>query len=323
VIDLSVEYKARIVDYMFREYGAGRTPNPDVLCNREIKFDVFLKAAIKLGADYVATGHYVRKRTVETDLGIEHQLLQGLDPNKDQSYFLCQLTQEQLAHSLFPIGDMLKNDVRALALKIGLPTAEKKDSQGLCFVGKVKLPVFLQQQLKENPGRIIEVGADNARFAAFRELSHEEQILHPFRWEEHDGKMVGTHQGIQFYTVGQRKGLQIGGKPLPLFVLQTDALNNILYVGQGENHPGMYFNGLMIKEDDVHWLSQNYTLKKGNSLRVKMRIRYRQKLFEATLSMQDQGLLVFFDTPVKNVTPGQFAVFYADSLLFGSGVISS
>jgi tRNA-uridine 2-sulfurtransferase len=323
VIDLSTEYKARIVDYMFREYAAGRTPNPDILCNREIKFDVFLKAALKLGADFVATGHYCRKRSIETARGTEHQLLSGRDPNKDQSYFLCQLTQEQLAKSLFPIGNMLKPEVRELALQIGLPTAEKKDSQGLCFIGKVKLPVFLQQQLKENPGNIIEVAADNQRFAEFWQLPHQEQILHPFRWFESDGKIIGTHQGVQFYTVGQRKGLQVGGKPLPLFILQTDSENNILYVGQGENHPGMYFNGLIIKREDIHWVNPRHTLTLGDSIRVRMRIRYRQALFDATLQLLDQGLLVFFDTPVKNVTPGQFAAFYVENELIGSGVIHS
>ena len=323
VIDLSEAYRERIVDYMFSEYAAGRTPNPDVLCNREIKFDVFLKAALKLGADYVATGHYCRRtETILPDGSTQYHLLAGADPNKDQSYFLCQITEEQLALALFPIGHLKKPEVRVLAEKAGLPTAAKKDSQGLCFVGKVKLPVFLQQQLKPKEGRVIEVPADHAGFAAFRKLPAEEQVLHPFRWKQEDGVDCGSHPGVHYFTIGQRKGLQIGGKPLPMFVLQSDIERNILYTGQGEEHPGMYAAGLLIRPGDDHWLRSDLKPEPGKPLRVAMRIRYRQALFEAHLIYRNEGLIALFYDPVKSITPGQFAAWYLGDELIGSGVIS-
>jgi tRNA-specific 2-thiouridylase len=323
VIDLSEAYRERIVDYMFSEYAAGRTPNPDVLCNREIKFDVFLKAALKLGADYVATGHYCRRtETTLSDGSTQYHLLAGADPNKDQSYFLCQITEEQLALALFPIGHLKKPEVRALAEKAGLPTAAKKDSQGLCFVGKVKLPVFLQQQLKPKEGRVIEIPANHAGFAAFRQLPAEEQVLHPFRWQPEDGVGCGSHPGVHYFTIGQRKGLQIGGKPLPMFVLQSDIERNILYTGQGEEHPGMYAAGLLIRPGDDHWLRSDLKPEPGKPLRVAMRIRYRQALFEAHLIYRNEGLVALFSDPVKSITPGQFAAWYLGDELIGSGVIS-
>jgi tRNA-specific 2-thiouridylase len=308
---------------MFSEYAAGRTPNPDVLCNREIKFDVFLKAALKLGADYVATGHYCqRTETTLPDGSTQYHLFAGADSNKDQSYFLCQITAEQLSRALFPIGHLRKPEVRALAEKAGLPTAAKKDSQGLCFVGKVKLPVFLQQQLKPKEGRVIEIPANHAGFAAFRQLPAEEQVLHPFRWQPEDGVDCGSHPGVHYFTIGQRKGLQIGGKPLPMFVLQSDIERNILYTGQGEEHPGMYAAGLLIRPGDDHWLRSDLKPEPGKPLRVAMRIRYRQALFEAHLIYRNEGLVALFSDPVKSITPGQFAAWYLGDELIGSGVIS-
>jgi tRNA-specific 2-thiouridylase len=319
VIDLSAEYKERIVDYMFREYAVGRTPNPDVLCNREIKFDLFLKAARDLGADFVATGHYVQKSTT-TDSGRDvHHLLAGADGNKDQSYFLCQLTQDQLAHALFPIGHLQKSEVRNLARSLDLITAEKRDSQGLCFIGKVSLPTFLQQQLARKEGEVIEVppkaplfqpvGADWAAVSAPTVLKPE--MGHP----------VGKHPGAHYFTVGQRKGLRIGGKEEPLFVLATDTVNNILYVGQGEDHPGLYRKALFVQQREVHWVNPVETLQPGESARYQVRIRYRQALQEAELHQTDHGLYVVFDQPQKAITPGQFVAWYHANELVGSGVI--
>jgi len=323
VIDLSEAYRERIVDYMFREYAAGRTPNPDVLCNREIKFDVFLKAALKLGADFVATGHYCRRtETKLPDGSTQYHLLAGADPNNDQSYFLCQITEEQLARTLFPIGHLKKPEVRALAEKAGLPTAAKKDSQGLCFVGKVKLPVFLQQQLKPKEGRVIEIPADHIGFAAFRKLPAEEQVLHPFRWKPEDGVDCGSHPGVHYFTIGQRKGLQIGGKPLPMFVLQSDIERNILFTGQGEDHPALHAAGLLIRPGDDHWLRSDLKPVSGEILQADLRVRYRQSLVKAYLIPKPQGLMAIFVNPVKSIASGQFAAWYHGEELLGSGVIS-
>lgn len=320
-IDLSAEYKTRIVDYMFAEYQRGRTPNPDVLCNREIKFDVFLNAALKLGADFVATGHYCRRGVVEKDGKTVYQLLSGKDPNKDQSYFLCQLTQEQLSRSLFPIGELLKPEVRAIAKKIGLVTADKKDSQGLCFVGKVHLPEFLQQRLEPKKGKVIEVPADAPVFK--NGVEHDELAIStaPFVYQPSFGKEVGIHNGAHYYTIGQRKGLNIGGHEKPLFVIGTDTDKNIIYTGMGEDHPGLYRNGLFIPNADEHWIRKDLKLEVGTSARYLARIRYRQKLEPCTLHQRENGLYIIFDRPAKSITPGQFAAWYKDEELVGSGVI--
>ncbi|HBF18677.1 MAG: tRNA 2-thiouridine(34) synthase MnmA [Owenweeksia sp.] len=323
VIDLSEEYKERIVDYMFAEYQAGRTPNPDVLCNREIKFDVFLKTALKLGADYVATGHYCRKDTVEKDGKTVHRLLAGADPNKDQSYFLCQLNQQQLGRALFPIGHMQKSEVRQIAREQGLVTAEKKDSQGLCFIGKVRLPDFLQQQLKPKKGRIIEIARD---FPLHREDTNTHNFEHegavaPYKFRPEDGKVVGEHSGAHYFTVGQRKGLAVGGTPEPLFVLATDVEHNIIYTGQGESHPGLSKQGLFIRKDDTHWLREDMKMEVGSRADYLVRIRYRQKLEPATLYCEPNGLYIIFEKVQKAITPGQFAAWYNNEELVGSGVI--
>ena len=327
-IDLSKEYKAQIVDYMFDEYQKGRTPNPDILCNREIKFDVFMKAAMKLKADYVATGHYCRKDTIELSGENTYRLLAGKDNNKDQSYFLCQLTQDQLAKSLFPIGELTKPEVREIAKRLDLVTADKKDSQGLCFIGKVRLPDFLQQQLKPKTGDVIEVGEDASVFAnntASNEVIALESFVEtskPFNYLPEDGKKVGEHRGAHYFTIGQRKGLNIGGTPLPLFVIETDVENNIIYTGQGENHPGLLRKGLFVKKEDIHWIRLDLTLKAGEQTDYLARIRYRQPLEQATLFMEEQGLYVIFDRPQKAIAAGQFVAWYNDDELIGSGVIS-
>ncbi len=324
VIDLSEEYKQRIVDYMFAEYEAGRTPNPDVLCNREIKFDSFLKAAMALGADFVATGHYVQKGETEVNGSPVYRLISGADPNKDQSYFLCQLRQEQLARALFPIGHLQKPEVRAIAEKAGLITAAKKDSQGLCFIGKVKLPVFLQQQLKPKDGKVIEIPADHPKLLVLREAwktGRPEDMTAAVHWEESDGIPAGIHHGAHYFTVGQRKGLQIGGKEKPMFVLGTDTQNNIVYTGQGEDHPGLYRHGLFIAEADVHWIRHDLKLQPGERAKYLCRIRYRQALFAAELHAAAQGLFIIFDQPQKAVAPGQFAAWYMGDELIGSGTI--
>jgi tRNA-specific 2-thiouridylase len=321
-IDLSKEYKERIVDYMFAEYQRGHTPNPDVLCNREIKFDVFLQAALKLGADFVATGHYCRKGEMEDKGKKIYRLLAGKDPNKDQSYFLCQLTQEQLSRALFPIGEMLKPEVRALAKKAGLTTADKKDSQGLCFVGKVHLPDFLQQRLEPRKGQVIEVPGEAAIFkngTASDDLVH---LVQPYSLAPELGAVVGEHNGAHFYTIGQRRGLQIGGFEKPLFVIGTDTVKNLIYTGMGEDHPGLYRKGLFIPVKDEHWVREDLKLEIGESKEFQARIRYRQPLEACTLYKKEQGLYIIFDRPQRSVTPGQFAAWYDGEELIGSGVIS-
>jgi tRNA-specific 2-thiouridylase len=319
-IDLSAEYKERIVDYMFDEYAAGRTPNPDVLCNREIKFDVFLKIALSLGADYVATGHYCQKETLSTENGSVYRLMSGADGNKDQSYFLCQLTQEQLAKTLFPIGHLQKAEVREIARKLNLVTAEKKDSQGLCFIGKVSLPDFLQQQLQPKTGDIIEIPEDfYASRAPAQSLIAQSQKT---TYQTSDGKIVGTHQGAHFFTIGQRKGLAVGGTPEPLFVIDTDVTKNVVYVGQGKDHPGLYRKALKVKTDKVHWVREDLRHIEGAEIKVMARIRYRQPLQKARLILQADGLYVQFDQLQSAITSGQFVAWYEDEELLGSGVIA-
>lgn len=320
-IDLSKEYKERIVDYMFAEYQAGRTPNPDVLCNREIKFDIFLNAALKLGADYVATGHYARKAETEIDGKKIYRLLAGKDPNKDQSYFLCQLTQYQLSKALFPVGELLKPQVRALAKKAGLATAEKKDSQGLCFIGKVHLPDFLQQRLESKKGKVIEVPAYSPIFKNGVEAGDLVRQTLPYHYGPDCGEVVGEHNGAHFYTIGQRRGLNLGGFEKPLFVIGTDTVRNIIYTGLGEDHPGLYRKGLFIPSADVHWVRPDLSLPAGESKKYSARIRYRQPLEKCTLHQKDNGLYIIFDKPQRGITPGQFAAWYNDEELIGSGVI--
>lgn len=321
-IDLSKEYKERIVDYMFAEYQRGRTPNPDVLCNREIKFDIFLQAALKVGADFVATGHYARKAEIEINNKKVYRLLAGKDPNKDQSYFLCQLTQEQLAKSLFPIGELLKPEVRALAKQAGLATAEKKDSQGLCFVGKVHLPDFLQQRLETKKGKIVEVPEDASIFK--NEFAEEdlEHLSEAYALTPEIGEVVGDHNGAHYYTIGQRRGLNLGGFEKPLFVIGTDTNKNIIYTGMGEDHPGLYRKGLFIPKEDVHWVRPDLRLAISESKKFQARIRYRQPLEGCTLYQKENGLYIIFDRPQRGVTPGQFAAWYDGEELIGSGVIS-
>lgn len=390
-VDLSKEYRQRVVDYMFSEYEKGRTPNPDVLCNREIKFDAFLKCAEKLGADYVATGHYCRKETVEGPEGPIHRILAGTDPNKDQSYFLCQLTQAQLSKAMFPIGDIIKPEVRRLAHEADLPSADKKDSQGICFVGKVDLPTFLQQKLKPCEGDIVEVYdayyADNEHYhklesilsSIWAEASEEVRMITdyvsedkgdaavptgcPFdlekvaamsdedlmtlsepvkydirfqmetyrsgrkhikktRYKENPfGKIVGKHDGAQFYTIGQRKGLNVGGHKDSLFVIETDIPNNIVYVGEGHRHKGLSRSCLRIAPADIHWIRPDQRMAVGEIRRFRVRIRYRQPLQDATLIMRDSGLYILFDAPQRGITSGQFAVWYDSDEMLGSGVI--
>jgi tRNA-uridine 2-sulfurtransferase len=321
-IDLSAEYKSRIVDYMFAEYQRGRTPNPDVLCNREIKFDIFLNAALKLGADFVATGHYARKSEITKDGKTIYQLLSGKDNNKDQSYFLCQLTQKQLAKSLFPIGEIIKPEVRAIAKKIGLVTAEKKDSQGLCFVGKVHLPDFLQQRLVPAKGKVIEVPESMLAYASGNDGGDLKANTAPYNYSPDSGHEIGEHNGAHYYTIGQRKGLNIGGHAKPLFVIGTDTQKNIIYMGMGEDHPGLYRKGLFIPNSDEHWIREDLRLAVDETREYKARIRYRQPLAPCTLHKKEEGLYIIFDKPMKSITPGQFAAWYDGEELIGSGVIN-
>lgn len=320
VLDLSAQYKERIVDYMFEEYAAGRTPNPDVLCNREVKFDLFLESALELGAEGVATGHYCRKETLEVDGQVTHRLLAGVDTNKDQSYFLCQLTQVQLEKAHFPIGELTKPEVRRLAEEIDLPTANKKDSQGLCFIGKVRLPVFLQQQLEPKTGDIIEIDAARARAA----VAEKTDASVPVHWDPKDGVCVGQHSGAHFFTVGQRRGIQVGGKPEPLFVLEKDVERNLLFVGQGENHPGLLRHALRIRADEAHWVRPDRELAIGESTEaLQVRIRYRQPLQAATITRRETHYEIAFAQPQSGVAAGQFAAWYDGDECIGSGVIAS
>ncbi len=321
-IDLSKEYKERIVDYMFAEYKRGRTPNPDVLCNREIKFNVFLDAALKLGADFVATGHYCRKGEIKSDGKTIYQLLAGKDPNKDQSYFLCQLTQKQLSKALFPIGELLKSEVRDIAKKANLSTADKKDSQGLCFVGKVHLPDFLQQRLEPKKGKVIEVPFDSSTFKngfSDDDLMH---ITESYSLSPELGEVVGEHNGAHYYTIGQRRGLNIGGYEKPLFVIGTDTEKNVIYTGSGDDHPGLYRKGLFVPNADEHWIREDLKLSIGESKNYLARIRYRQPLENCTLHKKEEGLYIIFDRPQRGVTPGQFVAWYENDELIGSGVIN-
>lgn len=321
VIDLSIDYKARIVDYMFAEYQAGRTPNPDILCNREIKFDLFLKAAESLGADYVATGHYCRRVEEFRPNGrMVYQLHAGIDKNKDQSYFLCQLSQDQLAKALFPIGHLSKPEVRAIAREANLVTASKKDSQGLCFIGKVKLPQFLQQQLKPKPGVIVEISANHPVFA-------EHSSIDLIRFEAYSltkemGLEVGPHNGAHYYTVGQRKGLFVGGKEKPLFVIGTDVENNIVYVGQGDDHPGLYRRGVLVRPSETHWVREDLQMELSEERRYRARIRYRQPLEPCTLTQTANGLEIVFNRPQRAIAAGQFVAWYDGDELIGSGVMN-
>ncbi len=326
-VDLSEQYKERIVDYMFNEYERGRTPNPDVLCNREIKFDVFMKIAMELGADYVATGHYCRKGTIVKGGKEIYQLLAGKDNNKDQSYFLCQLSQEQLAKTLFPIGELTKPEVREIASKLDLVTADKKDSQGLCFIGKVRLPEFLQQQLQPKEGVIIEVPDSKEEYLETvpKFESKEKELAYLSRkidYSVNDGKVVGKHQGAHYFTKGQRKGLAVGGTVEPLFVIDTDVEENVIYTGQGKSHPGLYKKALFVTNDELHWVREDLKLQVGDTMEVLARIRYRQELEKASIYKVESGLYVAFQNPQSAITEGQFVAWYLEDELVGSGVIS-
>ncbi len=328
VIDMSELYKERIVDYMFAEYEKGRTPNPDILCNREVKFDVFLQTALSLGADKVATGHYARVSSFVDERGEEiYQLLAGKDNNKDQSYFLCQLNQNQLSKALFPIGELTKPEVREIAREIGLVTADKKDSQGLCFIGKVSLPTFLQQQLIPKEGEIVEIFSDYKEFhkgmLIFEtKLDELEYLSKKIKYQKEDGKVIGKHQGAQFFTIGQSKGLGIGGHKESCFIIDRDMENNILFVGEGKNFPGLYRKALKINNDEVHWVREDLRLKNGESMKIKARIRYRQPLEDAVLYQYKEGFFIEFENPQSAIAEGQFVAWYQGEELLGSGVIS-
>lgn len=332
-VDLSEIYRQKVVDYMFEEYKLGRTPNPDILCNREIKFDAFLKTAFEFGVDCVATGHYCRKESFINDKGEEiFRILAGVDPNKDQSYFLCQLTQKQLSKVIFPIGHLLKTEVRKLASQAELPSAEKKDSQGICFVGKVDLPVFLQQKLAAKKGVVVEVFKDfyaDKTLAKYNTKGYDkadrallEEISTPYQYNIKSGKIIGKHQGAHFYTIGQRKGLNIGGHIESIFVISTDVDKNIIYVGEGQSHPGLYRKGLFINEKEIHWIRPDLKMVDGEVRDYLVRIRYRQPLQRGRLFKAQNGLYIVFDEPQRGITPGQFAAWYSEEEMLGSGVIS-
>ena len=327
VVDLSNQYKERIVDYMFDEYSKGRTPNPDVLCNREIKFDVFMDIALKLGADYVATGHYCRKGEEIIEGKPVYKLLAGRDTNKDQSYFLCQLSQEQLVKALFPIGELTKPEVREIAQEANLITADKKDSQGLCFIGKVRLPEFLQQKLQPKEGVIVSITSDFEQYTKVTpQFENKEAELAyfsaKFSYNKEDGKIVGKHQGAHYFTKGQRKGLNVGGTKEALYVIETDVVENVIYAGEGKNHQGLYRNVLFVANEEIHWIRQDLALKQGETMKVEARIRYRQALDKAVLHKVESGLYVEFENKQSAIQEGQFVAWYQKKELLGSGVIS-
>ncbi len=324
IVDLSKDYKKRVVDYMFAEYQAGRTPNPDVLCNREIKFDTFMEEAMKFNAEFVATGHYCRKSEIDVNGETMHQLLAGKDPNKDQSYFLCQLNQNQLAKAMFPIGELLKPKVREIARQQNLPTAERKDSQGICFVGKVDLPTFLQQQLQPKVGNIIEIPIKFMEKKKMVEVAEEnyKKLCFSFPYKPWNGEVIGEHQGAHFYTIGQRKGLNVGGYKEPLFVLATDVKRNIIYVGEGQNHPGLHRKGLFIPVNEIHWTRTDLKMNPGEKREFDIRIRYRQPLEKGTIHLKEDGAYFIFENEQRGITSGQFAAWYLKDELIGSGVIA-
>ncbi len=328
-IDFSKQYKKRIVDYMFSEYKAGRTPNPDVLCNREIKFDLFVKAALKFEADFIATGHYCKKETIKKDGTAIFRLMAGDDKNKEQSYFLCQLSQEQLKMALFPVGHLHKAQVRDIAWQQKLPTADKKDSQGICFVGKVDLPAFLQQKLSPKEGDIIEIPVDLPVYDHYKRITAKKSysegrlkdICGKFKYSRSDGEITGKHNGAHYFTIGQNKGLNIGGKAEQSFVISIDVQNNIVFTGQGQHHPGLYGKGLFISLKNIHWLREDLKLLPGESNKYLVRIRYRQPLQKASLYMQEEGLYIIFNKSQRGISPGQFAAWYDGNELLGSGII--
>jgi tRNA-specific 2-thiouridylase len=326
-VDLSEQYKEKIVDYMFNEYEKGRTPNPDVLCNREIKFDVFMKIALSLGADFVATGHYCRKGELEVGGKKTYQLLSGTDDNKDQSYFLCQLSQEQLAKALFPIGELTKPEVRKIAAEMELVTAEKRDSQGLCFIGKVRLPEFLQQKLLPKEGLIVQIDKNDPIYQETAALDFNSELQFAFAAKNRAytptmGKVMGKHQGAHYFTNGQRKGLNVGGTAEPLFVIATDVETNTIYVGLGNEHPGLFKKALFVKKEEIHWVREDLLLNTNQTLATMARIRYRQPLQKCVLHQFNEGLFVVFDEPQSAITSGQFVAWYEGDELLGSGVIS-
>lgn len=329
-VDLSIPYRQRVVDYMFSEYEKGRTPNPDVLCNREIKFDSFADEARKLGGDYVATGHYCRKGVIETSGKKVFSLLCGKDGNKDQSYFLCQLNQEQLGYALFPIGDLTKPEVREIADKLGLATAHRKDSQGICFVGKVHLPTFLQQKLRAKKGSVIEIPFDFRHKlwdAGLPENDIDDSFLisasQPHHYNSGSGKIIGEHEGAHFFTIGQRKGINIGGYKEPLFVLGIDITDNLLFTGEGQSHPGLYRKGLFVSSDEIHWIRTDLAMGEGETREYDVRIRYRQPLQKARLFRRKDGMYIIFNKLQRGIAPGQFAAWYDGEELLGSGVINA
>ena len=341
-VDLSGPYRQRVIDYMFAEYEKGRTPNPDILCNREIKFDSFAEEAKKLGGDFVATGHYCRKETINVKNTFIHKLLAGKDVNKDQSYFLCQVSQEQLAYALFPIGNFTKPEVRRIADKLGLATAQRKDSQGICFVGKVHLPTFLQQKLAAKEGNIVEIIEKVEKIEGVEEIENHtikkileglagneisDQLLYeltqPNKYEPSSGSTIGKHNGAHFFTIGQRKGMNIGGHKEPLFVIGTDVENNIVYVGEGQSHPGLYRKGLFIRGDEIHWIRTDLEMGIGECREYMVRIRYRQPLQRAMLFLRSDGMYIIFNKLQRGIAPGQFAAWYEDDEVIGSGVIEA
>jgi tRNA-specific 2-thiouridylase len=326
-VDLSGPYRQKVVDYMFAEYEKGRTPNPDVLCNREIKFDSFADEAKKLGGDFVATGHYCRKEVIKDGNRNIYRLLAGADDNKDQSYFLCQVNQEQLAYALFPIGDLTKPEVRKIADKLGLATAQRKDSQGICFVGKVHLPTFLQQKLEAKKGDIVEIveGVERVEKSVLPDNEVPEELLKeltdPYRYEPTHGQIIGTHNGAHFFTIGQRKGMNIGGHKEALFVISTDVEKNIVYVGEGQGHPGLYRKGLFIRSEEIHWIRTDLEMSPGECREYMVRIRYRQPLQMAKIYRKNDGMYVIFNKLQRGIAPGQFAAWYEGDEIIGSGVI--
>ena len=324
VVDSSERYMTHVVDYMFNEYSRGRTPNPDVLCNREIRFEIFNRYAQELGADFVATGHYCRRdEIIGTDGKTYSRLLAGSDPNKDQSYFLCQMSQAQLKNVLFPIGDIIKPEVRRIAAEANLACAKRKDSQGICFVGKVDLPVFLQQKLKSKEGDIVEITDDAFVYRRRHDDPNDlEALSKPYIYTPDDGFIIAKHIGAQYYTIGQRKGLNIGGHEKPVYVIGTDIEKNIIYIGMGDEHPGLFRKALFIHNDEIHNVRPDLALQNGDTLRCKVRIRYRQPLQDAELIKTEKGLYIKFDIPQKSITPGQFAAWYLNDELIGSGVIA-
>lgn len=327
VIDITKIYKKYIISYIYKEYSLGRTPNPDIICNKLIKFNILIKISISLGINKIATGHYaIVKKCYNKNNKKVYKLFSGVDPSKDQSYFLSQLNQHQLSKSIFPLGFYKKKHIRKIAHKIGLITYNKKDSQGLCFVGKISLTSFLHKKFATYKGKIIKIPNNSYLYATTNIHNKKKKLIFlskAIEYKENDGYVIGSHNGAFAYTKGQRKGLKIGGLTTPLFVLDTDTINNIIYVGQGRNHPGLYRKVVFTKKHKINCIGCELIIDNDLMIikKISCRIRYRQNLQKAIMYIYKEGIYTEFLKKQFSITEGQFITWYYRKQLIASAVI--